>query len=226
MIAAAIQAKSFGLDDLPFNWFDLALPAVLVCGIFRGRKNGMTKELLPTLQWLAVAVACGLGYALVGQVFINTLAWKQTASYIMGYLCIAFVIYLVFLGLKQVLEPRLTGSNFFGSNEYYLAMLSGFIRFACVLICALALLNAPYYSQADIIQKQKYNNRWYGGGEKGFSGDFIPDLQTVQESVFKNSFTGPHIKDWLGALLIESGGTDDQQKPAVQQKQPIIHIGN
>jgi hypothetical protein len=216
MIAAAIQAKSFALDKMPFNWFDLVILAVLAFGIFRGRKNGMTKEFLPTLQWLVLVVACGLGYALVGQVFINTLAWKPTASYITGY--------LFFSVLKRALEPRLTGSNFFGSNEYYLAMLSGLIRFACILLAGLAFLNAPYYSQADIIQKQNYNKRWYGGGL--YSGNYVPDLQTVQENVFKNSFAGPHIKDWMGVLLIESGGPEDKSKSAVPAKQPIIHIGN
>jgi hypothetical protein len=103
-------------------------------------------------------------------------------------------------------------------------MLSGFIRFACILLAGLALLNAPFYSQADIIQKQNYNKRWYGGGIYG--GDYVPDLQNVQENVFKNSFTGPHIKDWLGMLLIESGAPGDKQNSAAQQKQPIIHIGN
>jgi Colicin V production protein len=226
MIAAVTKANSLGLDNLPFNWFDLALIAILVFGIFRGRKNGMTKEFLPTLQWLALVVACGLGYALVGQIFINTLGWKQTASYISGYLCIAFVIYLIFSALKRAFEPRLAGSNLFGSSEYYLAMLAGLIHFACILLVALAFLNAPYYSQADIIKKQNYNNRWYGGGEKGFSGDFIPDLQNVQENVFKKSLTGPYLKDWLGMFLIESAGSDDKSKSAAPAKQPIIHIGN
>jgi uncharacterized membrane protein required for colicin V production len=224
MIAAATQAKSFTLDQIPFNWFDLAILAILAFGIFRGRKNGMTKELVPTLQWIVLVVACGLGYALVGQIFINTLAWKQTASYITGYLCIAFVVYLIFSSLKRVLEPRLAGSNFFGSNEYYLAMLAGLIRFACILIVGLAFLNATSYSQADIIQKQNYNKRWYGGGL--YSGNYVPDLQTVQESVFKDSFAGPHIKDWLGVLLIESGGPEGKSKTAAPVKQPIIHIGN
>jgi Colicin V production protein len=227
MIAAATHA-GFGLDNLPFNWFDLALPVILGIGIFRGRKNGMTKEFLPTLQWLVIVIGCGLGYALVGQIFINTLGWKPTASYVTGYLCIAFVVWLIFRGLKQAFEPRLAGSNIFGSNEYYLAMVSGFIRFACVLIVVLAFLNAPYYSQADIIKKQAYNNRWFGGGLNGFKGDFIPDLQNVQENVFKNSFTGPYIKQGLAILLIESDSpaSGKQTSGVPEQKKPVIHIGN
>ena len=42
MIAVATQ--SFALDQLPFGWFDVVLVAVLGFGLFRGRKNGMTKE--------------------------------------------------------------------------------------------------------------------------------------------------------------------------------------
>jgi hypothetical protein len=103
-------------------------------------------------------------------------------------------------------------------------MVAGLIRFACILLVALAFLNAPFYSQADIIKKQNYNKRWFGGGL--YSGNYVPDLQTVQKNVFKDSFAGSHIKDWLGVLLIESGGPDDKSKQAAPAKQPIIHIGN
>ena len=45
MIAVATQAtRSVSLDHLPFGWFDVALVALLVFGLFRGRRNGMTKE--------------------------------------------------------------------------------------------------------------------------------------------------------------------------------------
>ena len=42
------------LDKLPFNWFDFVLVVVLVVGVFRGRKHGMSEELLPLLKWLAI----------------------------------------------------------------------------------------------------------------------------------------------------------------------------
>jgi hypothetical protein len=224
MIAAA--TRSLSLDHLPFGWFDVALVLILAFGLYRGRKNGMTKEILPMFQGVATVLACGLVYEILGQVIINLSHWGKLPCYLLGYFIVMFVMYLVFQLLKKLFMERLTGSNFFGSSEYYMGMMSGMIRYACILLVALALLNAPYYSAADVIRSKAYNARWFGGGLQGYSGDFFPTLQSVQEDVFKNSFLGPFIKNYLGVFLINSvSGGSDQQKPA-QQKQPIIHIGN
>jgi uncharacterized membrane protein required for colicin V production len=227
MIAAATQTThSMALDNLPFGWFDVALVLLLAFGIFRGRRNGMTKEILPMLKWVCIVVVCGLGYELVGQAFANLTGWSEETTYILSYLAIALLFYVLFVFLKNLLMPKLTGSNIFGGAEYYLGMVSGLIRYACILIFALALLNAPFYTPAEIQAHKAYVARWYGGGEKGFSGDYFPTLQTVQEGVFKDSLLGPPIKNCLGALLINTGPADaDTQKSAAQPTQ-IIHIGN
>jgi uncharacterized membrane protein required for colicin V production len=228
MIAAATQAthfySSWSLDKVPFGWFDVALVAVLVFGFYRGRKNGMTKEILPMFQWLATVLVCGLFYEVVGQLIINLSGWSKLACYLVGYFSLMFAVYLVFLFLKKIFMPRLTGSNFFGGSEYYLGMVSGVIRYACILFVALALLNAPYYTAFDIKQSKDYAARWYGGGLEGYSGNFFPTVQSVQESVFKKSFCGKLIKDYAGVMLINSvTGVGD--KSSAPQKQ-IIHIGN
>jgi uncharacterized membrane protein required for colicin V production len=225
MIAAsALTSKSWSLDNLPFGWFDVLLLAVIVFGIFRGRKNGMTKEVLPMLQWLATVLLCGLGYEMVGQFFINVARLEKLAAYICGYLGVALLVYFVFSVLKKMLTPRLVGSNIFGGAEYYLGTVAGVIRFVCILFFALALLNAPFYSAAEIAARNAYNARWFGGGLKGYSGNFFPTLQSVQEGAFKKSFTGPYIHDYLGVLLINTVPVNGEKTPA--KKVPVIHIGN
>jgi hypothetical protein len=52
MFAAVIPNRPARGTAFAFNWFDVALVLVLAFGFWRGRKRGMTKELLPTLQWL------------------------------------------------------------------------------------------------------------------------------------------------------------------------------
>ncbi len=224
MIAVATQ--SFALDKLPFGWFDVALVAVLGFGLFRGRKNGMTKEVLPMFQWVATVLVCGLAYEMVGQLIINLSGLGKLPGYLLGYFSLMLLVYLLFYSLKKMLMPRLTGSNFFGSGEYYLGMASGLIRYACILFVALALLNAPYYTAADIAGTKAFNARWFGGGEQGFSGDFFPTLQTVQAGVFKDSFTGKYIKDYAGVMLVDSTPGAADKQTAAPQKQPMIHIGN
>src|SRR5882757_8961945 len=99
MIAAAATTSSVSLDRFPVGWFDIALIVVLVFGYFRGRKNGMTKEVLPMFQWLATVLLCGLGYELVGQGLLDVaqLKLKVTPAYILGYLSLAFLVYIVFV---------------------------------------------------------------------------------------------------------------------------------
>ena len=90
------------------------------------------------------------------------------------------------------------------------------IRFACMLLAVLALLNAPVYTAQDIKKHDAYVKRWFGGGL--YSGNYFPSVQIVQEQVFTKSFTGPYIKDYLGPLLIETApplAAKPEHKPAV-----------
>ena len=146
MIAVATQ--SFELDKLPFGWFDLMLVVVLGLGLFRGRKNGMTKEVLPMFQWVATVLLCGFGYETVGLFYTNILGLEVTPAFILGYLSVALFVFFVFLLVKKMLMPRLTGSNFFGGAEYYLGMISGMVRFSCVLLFGLAAWIVPVLIRA------------------------------------------------------------------------------
>jgi uncharacterized membrane protein required for colicin V production len=214
MIGAAIP--NLALDNLPVNWFDGVVVGMLIIGLFLGRKHGMSKEVLPLLKWVSLVLVCGLWYQTAAQLLVNTAALSRVPSYIFGYLLLAFVIVLLFMALRRLLVYRVAENNLFGSAEYYLGMLSGMIRFACMLLAVLALLNAPFYTAADIKTHDAYVKRWFGGGL--YSGDYFPSLQTVQEQVFKKSFTGPYIKDYLGPLLIEPAPppkAKPKQKPAV-----------
>ena len=130
--------------------------------------------------------------------------WTRTAVFVAGYLTVALLVFMIFVALRRHFGPKLVGSTMFGSSEYYLGMISGAIRYACMMLTALALLNAPIYTAAEIQAKKAYNNRWFGGGMKDYKGDFFPTLDEVQASVYKVSLTGPLIRDNLTILLINS----------------------
>ena len=216
MVMIGMAMPNLALDNLPVNWFDGVVLGMLIIGLFRGRKLGMSKEVLPLLKWVTLVVVCGLWYQKVAQLLVNAAALSKLPSCIFGYLLLAFVIVLLFMALRRLLVYRLAGNNLFGSAEYYLGMLSGMIRFACMLLAVLALLNAPFYTSADIRKHDAYVKRWFGGGV--YSGDFFPSLQIVQDEVFTKSFTGPYIKDYLGPLLIETAPppkAKPEPKPAV-----------
>jgi hypothetical protein len=94
------------------------------------------------------------------------------------------------------MEGRLVGSDFFGRSEYYLGMVSGFIRFTCILLTFLAILNARYYTPTEVRAMERFQNDMYGS-------NFFPTWQTLQSTVFEKSLTGPFIKNNLSFLLIK-----------------------
>jgi len=226
MIAAITQ--KYAASKMLFNWFDVALVLVILFGVWRGRKNGMTKEFLPVTEWVTMVIAATFGYEPLGDllrqqgvirsVFGNSFN-EKTAAYVSSYVLIIALVFVIFTFFKTPLKKKLEGSNIFGSSEYYLGMVCGTLRYACMMVVALALLNAPFYSEADIQNAKAYNNRWFGGGLAGFSGDFFPTLSELQAAVFKESLTGPFLKKKLAVLLVTS------TPPGGPAKAPAISIG-
>ena len=60
MIMISAEIPNLALDNLPVNWFDGVVAGMLIIGLFRGRKHGMSKELLPLLKWVSLVVVCGI----------------------------------------------------------------------------------------------------------------------------------------------------------------------
>ncbi|HUA66206.1 MAG TPA: CvpA family protein [Alphaproteobacteria bacterium] len=223
MIAVATAAHAITTDALPINWFDAALLVVLGFGIWRGRVNGMTKEIAPMFQWLAIVLAGGLCYDYLAQYFNSQLHFGKLWSALIGYLSITAVLLLIFTPIKKAFKKRGEKGGLFGSAEYYFGMFAGMVRYAAIVIFALALLNARSYTGAELAAKKAYNERWYGGGI--YSGDYMPDLHTAQENVFKDSFSGPYIKSGLAMLLIQTGPGDSGAAGASSKPKQVIHIG-
>jgi len=192
------------LDALPFNAFDLALVVILGIGIYQGRKEGMSGGLIPLFRWLCIIFVCALAYEPVGQFFNqSTTMFSALSCYLMAYVGAALVIVLSFIGLKRALGGKLLGSDIFGGTEYYLGMGSGLIRYTCIIVAFLAVLNARLYSTAEVKAHEKYVNDLYGK-------DYFPGLHALQSTVFERSLTGPWIKENLSFFLIKPTAPEDK----------------
>jgi uncharacterized membrane protein required for colicin V production len=210
-----------------FNWFDLVFLIVLGFGLFRGKRNGMSKELIPLVQWLVMVPVCALFYPKVGGLMASFLADKMWNG-IVAYLALAFVVFIVFKIIKESFAEKLVKSDFFKDAEYYLGMFAALLRYACVMIFVLALLNAPVYTSADISAQMASDQKNFGGGAgSSFSGSYFPHLFQIQAAVFKDSFIGPRIKNYAGVLLINTGKSGkNKNTPEAPKTQPVIKIGN
>jgi uncharacterized membrane protein required for colicin V production len=196
---------NLSFDRLPINVFDVVVLLVLTAGILRGRKHGMSEELIQLLQWMAVLFGCAAAYEWGGQVFGEfTNLFGRLTRYVMVYVVTAGLIVGLFALIKRGLGGKLIGSDVFGRTEYYLGMASGVMRFFCILLVGLALLNARYFSPAEVRAMQKYTDDVYGS-------DFFPTLHSVQEAVFEKSASGSWIRQHLGFLLIKPTEPENKQ---------------
>lgn len=188
----------------PFNLFDVLLVMVLVGGIVHGRKHGLSLEVVSMAKWLILVSVCALLYRPLGGLAAETGFFDLLSCYLFAYLGIALVVFAVFSVLERKLKPKLTGSDIFGRGEYFLGMGSGMLRFACILVVGLALLNAREFTPFELRKIDRYQEENYGS-------HVFPGLHSLQQAVFERSLTGGWIKDDLSFLLIKP--TEADQKP-------------
>lgn len=181
---------------MPFNWFDVLLLALLIVGIFRGRKRGMSQEVMPLFKWLAIVAVCGFCYQPIADEVKNLFNCSRLSAALGSYLGVAVIIAVLFAVLNRSFGGKIVGSDAFGKGEYYLGIFSGLIRYACVILFALALLNARLYTSAELTEHKVYT-------QKNYDHDFFPTVFQVQDSVFKESLVGPSIAKNLDFLLIK-----------------------
>jgi uncharacterized membrane protein required for colicin V production len=231
MIAAAAAAPT-ATHGMPFNWFDIVAVVLLGFGLFRGRRNGMSKELLPLVQWLVIVSVSGLVYPKLAGLLAGFIPDKFWTCFL-SYLALATVVFIVFTFIKQQIAEKLVAGDFFKGGEYYLGMMAGLVRYACVLMFVLALMNAPVFTPAEIAAQTSRDAQNFGGGAgTGFSGNYFPHFSQIQTAVFKESFLGPRIKNIAGMLLIDTGqpgiggAQPSQNAPEPPKKKPVIKIGN
>src|SRR5438552_3104621 len=102
------------LDKLPINMFDLVVVALLALGLLRGRKLGMSGELLALVKWLAVLFGCAVAYEPIGQLLADTTGiFSLLSCYLIAYVGVGVLILLLFALFKHGLGGKLLGSDVF-----------------------------------------------------------------------------------------------------------------
>lgn len=200
------------LDQSPVNWFDFLVVIVVLLGITRGRKHGMSVEMMVSLQWMAIVFAGAMLYRPLGDALADFSPMSHLFCYITMYIIIAIMVKTTFTLIKKAVGGKLVGSNVFGGGEFYLGMVAGAVRFLCILIAGLALLNAPYYTTQEIAYSRAQQIDIYGS-------TFFPELSGIQLSVFKDSLMGSLVKTRADFLLITS--TKPEQKQLQRRKDDL-----
>jgi len=180
-----------------FDYFDIVVLVWLIIGLWWGRKRGMSQEVLPLLQWLGIVAAGGLLYRPFSLVIHQCVQFGALWSNVTAYLLIALGVHLTYLWLKRLLAEQLVKKDLFGRGEFYLGMIAGFVRFGCVLLVGMALMNSRVATTAELAQTEKFQAAW-------FSDIRFPTYGEFQQDVLIKSCAGSWVESNLKSVLIAS----------------------
>ena len=200
------------------SWVDFLIVILALVGVLRGRKRGMSEELLDIIKWTFIVVLAAMLYEPGGRLLAQLSMFNLLYSYVAAYAIVTMLVFSVFTYVKQRIGDKFTGTDKFGNAEYYLGMMAGGYRFLCIVLVSMAFLNARQYSQAEIAAADQYQD--YNFGTK-----LIPTVPDLQKEVFKSSFTGRAVHDFLPVVLIRptprdqtaAGASSNRRNGAVDQ---------
>jgi uncharacterized membrane protein required for colicin V production len=183
--------------NMKFDYFDIVAVVWLIIGLFWGRKRGMSQELLPLLQWIGIVSVAGLFYGPFGLLIHQDTFFSPLWSNITAYLLLAGMVHLIFFLLKPMLATKLLEKNPFGRGEFYLGMTAGAVRFACMLLAGMALMNSRVESEAELAKTEKFQ-------KDNFSDIRFPTYGQFQQDVLFKSLSGNLVRSNLNSILIAS----------------------
>ncbi len=182
--------------ELPAGWFDLVVLALLVVGFFRGRKHGMSQEILFVLQWLVIVVVGGQYYEPLGKILYDQGIFGPLMSYLIVYIGIAMIVKIIFTNLKRFVGEKIFASDVFGKWEFYLGMAAGVLRFSCYVFFILVLVNARAFTQQELAEEEKKQVKELGSS-------FFPSVVSVQDQILNKSWTGRNVRANMSQLMIK-----------------------
>jgi uncharacterized membrane protein required for colicin V production len=190
------QSIVMNAENFTVSWIDLAVVALLGFGLWRGRKRGMSEELLDIIKWAVILVVAGLLYEPSGRLLSElTSVFSLLSCYVTMYIALALLVVLFISMIRKSVGAKLVGSDVFGAAEYYLGMMAGAFRYACIILVGMAFLNARYYSPEELRAGTKYQ-------EDNFGTTFFLTWPDLQQEVFKRSFAGRLTHEYLNVVLI------------------------
>jgi uncharacterized membrane protein required for colicin V production len=207
------------LEQFRFGWIDVLVLIALLVGFTRGRKRGMSVELLDVFKWLLVVVAAGHLYEPLGQMLAQTTPFNDLFCYIAVYLLLLVCVVALFAWIRPRLGDKLVSADVFGTGEYYLGMAAGAFRYACIILILLALMNARQYTPQEVRDENAFQ-------EANFGSIRFPTLITFQTAVFERSFTGSMARNYLSTYLIRPTVPEDKRlgkNPVARARERLVN---
>jgi len=181
--------------SIPWGAVDYVTAIVLFVGIIRGRKRGLSEEILPTLQWLIIVIVGGMFYRSLAQSFGPSALVGRVVLDLSAYALMALTAKLVFSFLKRRVGEKIMSADLFGRGEYYLGMVAGMVRCVCIYFFLLNFLHAPLYTPEMLAAEDREQQHWFGSIRR-------PTIGSLQHLFFKESATGWATETYLTSVLV------------------------
>jgi uncharacterized membrane protein required for colicin V production len=178
------------------NWVDVVVLLLLILGLWRGKKRGLSHELLDMVKWVLILVVAAVLYRPTGRWLASFKIVSVPSCNVLGYLIVMLGIVLVMAVVRERVGSKLFTSEVFGGGEYYLGMLGGAFRYLCIILVGMAFLNARYYSPAERMASARAQEREYGAR-------FFPGLADLQDNVFQKSVSGRLARAYVPVVFIQ-----------------------
>lgn len=196
-----MKAEALSTFTGSFGWVDFVIVILLGVGLWRGKKRGMSEELLDIFKWAVLVVVAAVAYEPGGRMLAQTAVFSLLSCYIFSYFTIALLVFAVFAFIRKGVGAKIVGSDVFGSAEYYLGMMAGVFRYSCIILVAMAFLNARYYSPEEMAASKQYQ-------QDNFGSSFFVTLPDLQQEVFAHSFVGRLAHQHLHVAFIRPTAPD------------------
>ena len=177
------------------SWFDFLFVIAVLFGLRRGRKRGLSEEILDVSKWLLVVGGCSVLYAPLARQASKEAHLSPFLANLVAYAMLMLLVFGVFRALKRLVGAKLVESDYFGGLEFVGGMIAGLVRYLCILLVFMAFMNARLYTVAERLAIQRA-----AGKELGVQ--LLPTFSALQADIFISSISGRFAKENLPFLLI------------------------
>jgi hypothetical protein len=134
-------------------------------------------------------------YETLGQLLAQYSPFGQLSCFVGAYALIIIFYKSIAAFIRHRTGEKVVSGDSFGRGEFYLGMLAGTVRYACVMLVVMAFLNARHYTNEELQEIAEFQ-------ESNFGDIRFPTLSGLQAEVFQRSLTGRWTRAYLSACLI------------------------
>jgi uncharacterized membrane protein required for colicin V production len=195
------------------QWFDVVVIGAAALGVYRGRRHGISGELLPLLQWLSIFFMCGTFYEGAGLKLSHALHINPNVCFVIIYLLIAVLTVSLFGMVQRMVGNKLVSKDFFGDSEYYLGIAGGALHMIVIVMVGLSLLCASYVTEQELFSMQRFQR-------ENFGGITFPTPNEMKYGALNYSVSGRLARRFVGGFFIDARPPEPEQPGYFRYEDP------